>query len=95
MKNVSIVFWMVLISIAVSGCASVTFAPPEESDRAKVMPVPEGKGLVYIYRPSIFLGDAVGFDILANGQMIGVLVKNAFYLIEASEGNLVIMSKAQ
>ncbi|HKI97982.1 MAG TPA: DUF2846 domain-containing protein [bacterium] len=63
----------------------------KHSEADKRMPVPPGKALVYLYRPSPAGGTTV-FDVAVNGAYIGKTLPGSYYLIEAPAGALDLQS---
>jgi len=72
--------------LALSGCASVSMAPPAESAKAKEFNAPTaGNAGLYIYRDS-FVGKALKKDIWVNGECVGESGPDVFFYTEVAGG---------
>jgi len=58
------------------------------------VPVPPGRALVYVFRPSTF-GPHLPIALLADGTPIGNTLAQTFYLIDAPAGSLRLLSRAE
>lgn len=74
----------ILLSLFLTGCASVPLASSEENATAKSFPVPEkGKAGIYIYRDS-FVGKALKKDIYLDGHCVGETADRVFFYQQVS-----------
>ena len=65
--------------LALTGCASVNMASPQESDHAKQFNAPSpGNSGLYVYRNS-FVGKALKKDIWIDGKCLGESASNVFF----------------
>jgi hypothetical protein len=72
--------------LALTGCASVHMASPEETAKAKEFKAPSrGKAGVYLYRNSL-VGQALKKDLWINGNCIGESAPNVFFYTEVDGG---------
>ena len=77
-KNLALV--ASILSLALSGCASVNMANPEESAQAQEFRAPaEGMSGLYVYRDST-LGGALKKDIWVDGECLGETVRGVFFI---------------
>jgi hypothetical protein len=78
-----------LIAIVASGCAAKgpKFEPTSE--------IPEGKSLVYIYRPGGFVGSGVHYDVYAGETKICNLVQGSYCKHLATPGELELWGKTE
>jgi Protein of unknown function (DUF2846) len=56
------------------------------------MPVPPGRALVYVFRPSLF-GPKVPIAVEANGQSIGSTLAETFFVIDVPPGAVHLVSR--
>ncbi len=80
-------FLLVLISL-LAGCAS---GLPFKS----VTEIPQGKGLIYIYRPGSIVGSAVSYEIFAGNEKIGRLLPGGYLTYFANPGELELWGKTE
>ena len=80
-------FLLVLISL-LAGCAS---GLPFKS----VTEIPQGKGLVYIYRPASVVGSAISYDIFTGNEKIGRLLPGGYLTYFATPGELELWGKTE
>lgn len=85
MKKVVLIF-SVLILMLVTGCARVSKAPESSSDEAKQFVVPEGKGVVYLYRTGKMVGAALQYLVKVNGVDAGGTGPGTFFRWELNPG---------
>jgi len=71
-----------------AGCAQ---GPPFK----KVTEIPQGKGLVYIYRPAGIVGSAVRYEVYAGTDDVGHLVPGGYLTYFANPGELEIWGKTE
>jgi hypothetical protein len=64
-----------------------------DGEAALALPVPPGKALVYLVRPSEF-GPTVPIQVVVNHQSIGATLARTFFVIEAAPGELRLESRA-
>lgn len=85
------VFATLLIGVLMlSGCA--TLGPVYN----KVDKIPEGMGLVYIYRPSSFIGGGVSYDVKAGeNTIITTLYNGGYYPYYAKPGETEFWAKTE
>jgi Protein of unknown function (DUF2846) len=83
--------WVLLALAAL--CAGRAGAAGAEGAAALALPIPPGKALVYLLRPSEF-GPAIPIQVFANDRAIGATLAQSFYVIEAAPGDLRLASKA-
>jgi hypothetical protein len=79
---------LTLLSAAVllTGCASVTMAPKEESTKAKQFAQPSANNAgLYVYRNS-FVGKALKKDIWVDGKCVGESAPDVFFYTEVEGG---------
>lgn len=76
-----------LVTLLISGCASVEMASKAESDKAKEFNPPgQDNAGVYIYRDS-FAGKALKKDIWIDGKCVGESAPDVFFYTEVAGGN--------
>ena len=77
---------LLALSVLVTGCASVSMAPNDESAKAKEFkePGPSNAG-VYIYRNS-FVGQALKKDVWVDGKCIGESAPDVFFYTQVEGG---------
>lgn len=84
MMNKIYIALAILLSITLTGCASVPLASSEENIAAKSFPSPEnGKAGLYIYRDS-FVGKALKKDVYLDGQCVGETADRVFFYQQVS-----------
>lgn len=95
MKFIYIVTITLLLSGCVSAPAQKTCAPKGKASLAceKYTAAPEGKALIYIYRPSIFFQSGAWPDMWINSYEVGPLTNNSFYSIAVSPGEYALLAK--
>lgn len=86
-KRLSGILLFFVAALLLAGCAS---GPAY----IKVDKIPEGMGLVYIYRPTV-LGYAVRPDVLANGVAITKLIANGYYPYFSKPGEVEFSAKTE
>ena len=70
-----------LVAVVMTGCAGV------QRHKSKPMPAPEpGKGLVYFFRPSSFIGGGVQIKISDAGKTIGALQSGTYFFYQTEPG---------
>lgn len=84
-----------MVITIISGCASTPLASVEEDQLRKEFSTPEeGMAGIYIYRPSIFIGDAVTREIKLDGNFIGKLKVNTYLYQEVSSGEHILATES-
>lgn len=63
----------------ISACASVPLAPPEMDVKAKNMPAPKDKALVYLYRNETF-GAALKLGVNVDGRFAGQTASKTYFM---------------
>lgn len=73
-------FWLILMSASIAGCSAsgAAFKP--------VNPIPPGKGVVYIYRESGFVGGGVYGTVTANNTPITKIRNGGYFPYLANPG---------
>lgn len=79
---------MFVLFLMVTGCAS-TLGPTF----AKVSQIPEGKGLIYVYRPALPYEYAVTYDVKANDALVAGISDGSYYPYFSNLGRVVLSSK--
>ena len=96
--------WLLFfVVVALAGC--VTFIPPApsppaspESDaHAKQFLPPQGKGNVYVARPSEFvlLGKSTPYAITVDGKQVGGLMPGMYYCVALEPGNHALSASSE
>jgi hypothetical protein len=67
----------VLVTLLLAGCAS-------GARYQRIEHIPEGKALVYVYRPSGFAGSAVVYDVRVGDTAVGTLKSGSYFTYVAS-----------
>jgi hypothetical protein len=75
--------WLLVVALTMSGCAS---GPPFQ----KIADIPTGKGLIYIYRPSVMHGVALVPYIVINDLNAIPLKVGGYYPYFSSPGEVTI-----
>ena len=76
------------VAVLMTGCASVSMAPKDESAKAKEVMQPSANTAgLYIYRNS-FVGKALKKDIWVDGKCIGESAPDVFFYTEVEGGKL-------
>lgn len=75
--------------LLIAGCA--TLGPTYQ----KTDKIPEGMGLVYIYRPSGFVGGGVSYDVKVGDTVITTLYNGGYYPYFAKPGELELWAKTE
>jgi hypothetical protein len=83
-----------LLGLALSACATVPMASPDEDKRIKSLVPPNDAGLVYLYRNESF-GGGVHMDVTMDGWPSGQTGPNTFMVWQVVPGTHVIVSKAE
>src|SRR5207249_4528232 len=79
------IIWFVL-ALTFAGCRTAPLANVEEDAVAKVFTPPPDKGNLYIVRDETFIGRAYTFEVLVDGQLLGVTGPATYLLISLSPG---------
>ena len=77
------------IYLLLSGCA--TLGPVYQ----KVDPIPEGTGIVYIYRPSAFGGSGVSYDVKVGETVITTLYNGGYHPYVSKPGEIEFWAKTE
>jgi len=86
----TIMKYLLLLSLLlVTGCASLG---PVYS---KVDKIPDNAGLVYLYRPSSFIGGGVAFDIKTGETVIATLHNGGYYPYYSPPGEIEFWAKTE
>lgn len=80
---------LVLIALTLTGCASL--GPAYQ----KVENFPEDKGLVYIYRPSSFIGGGVSYDVKVGEAPVTTLYNGGYYPYFVKPGEVEFWAKTE
>ncbi|WP_284620725.1 hypothetical protein [Aquabacterium humicola] len=81
---------LLAISVALSGCATATLGDKTtEAELKKFTPIP-GRVSVYVCRPNLFTGSAVGVEVIVNGTSIGSLKTNTFAHTSVAPGKVAV-----
>ena len=92
-KNLALVAY--ILSLALSGCASVNMANPEESAQAQEFRAPaEGMSGLYVYRDST-LGGALKKDIWVDGNCLGESAPHVFFFTQIPSGEHEISTESE
>lgn len=75
--------------VLMSGCA--TLGPIY----TKVDTVPEGRGLVYVYRPSGFVGGGVAYDVKVGDNVVTTLHSGGYYPYFSAPGEVEFWAKTE
>lgn len=82
---------IVLVMIgALGGCA-----PTLGQAFQKVQTLPDQGAVVYIYRPSTFVGGGVSYDVRANGVVVTTLYNGGYYPYIAKPGEIEFSAKTE
>jgi len=93
MKN--LFFPLMLMAIAIpllNHCASSSKASAEKSNEAKQFIAPEGKGVVYLYRPGRLYASAIQYQVKINGKDAGGSGPGTFFRWELMPGRYTLSS---
>ena len=85
---------VLLVSLVLSGCASVNMGDATQDAAAKTFVAPPNQAAVYIYRNES-IGAAVKMDVAINGAPVGQTAANTFLHQMVAPGKLTISSKAE
>lgn len=83
-----------LISLAVSGCASVPMGNPQQDAALKTFKVAPDKAGIYVYRNES-MGAAVKMDVSVDGQPLGQTAAKTYLFKEVSPGRHTVSSSAE
>lgn len=76
-------------------CSIAACAPTLGHVYMKIENVPSDKALVYIYRPSSFIGGGVYYDVKANGKVATTLYNGGYYPYVAEPGEIEFSAKTE
>lgn len=85
----AIILLLLLFLTFLSGCA--TLGPVYQ----KTETIPEGKGLVYIYRPNSFIGGGVSYDVKVGETVITTLHNGGYYPYFSEPGEIEFWAKTE
>jgi len=80
---------LIVLSLLIMGCAGTPLGPAF----TELGQVPEGKGLIYIYRPSLPYEFGVTFEVKANDVPVVGIRDGSYYPYVSSLGRVVLSSK--
>lgn len=80
---------ILMILLLTTGCASL--GPAFE----QVASMPNGKALIYVYRPSAFVGGGVSYDININKKVIAPLRNGGYFPYFADPGKTEVWAKTE
>ena len=84
MKFLSLI--IISASALLTGCASVSMSPKDESNKAKQFAAPDGNNAgLYVYRNS-FVGKALKKDIFIDGKCLGESAPDVFFYTQVDGG---------
>lgn len=86
---------LALIGIVVAAaCASIPKASPELDAQAKRFDAPpSGKVLIYVFRPSQFIGSAVALPVLVNGTAVGANGPGTYIVVSVAPGPVTVATQ--
>jgi uncharacterized protein YceK len=82
------------ICVSITGCASVSMAPPEQDAAAKTFSAPKKNAGLYIYRNES-MGGSVKMTVSVDGQAIGQTTAKTYLYKEITPGKHTIISQAE
>jgi len=89
MKRTSMTFGLALFGIIlITGCAT---GPSFK----KVETIPEGVGIVYIYRPASPIGAGVSYEVRADGTPIVTLLSGEYFVYQAKPGEVEFSARTE
>ena len=80
---------LLVLAILIGGCSSVPLGPAF----SKVDNISQGKGLIYIYRPSLPYEYGVNFDVKANEVLVKSVADGSYYPYFSNLGRVVLSCK--
>jgi hypothetical protein len=83
----------VLISL-LTGCASVSKAPENASEKAKEFSVPKDRGSVFLYRKGRAVGAALQYMVKVNGIDAGGTGPGTFFRWDLKPGTYTLLSSS-
>lgn len=90
MKKIPIIIAFLFLLTA---CTVVATKSDNETQQAINMPVPEGKSVIYIVRPSFVSYSNRHYNVLINGQFVGKLGSSHFFAIIVEPGQYLLTTK--
>ncbi|MBU0509761.1 DUF2846 domain-containing protein, partial [bacterium] len=83
-----------LLTLLISGCASVPMAPMDEDVKAKTFSTLPEKASLYIYRHESF-GGAIPMSLSVNGKSIGQTAAKTYFRLNLAPGKYSVESHAE
>jgi len=83
---------VVLTTVIMSGCASVSKAPTEKSEEAKSFAAPDNKGSVFLYRTGRAIGAAGQLSVKINDLDAGETGPGTFFRWDLTPGTYTFLS---
>lgn len=87
-------FSAILVTLAVSGCASVPMGDPKQDAALKTFKIAPNKAGIYIYRNESF-GAAVKMDVAIDGRPLGQTAAKTYLFKEVAPGKHTVSSSAE
>ena len=86
---------LVFLAVALVGMSVMSGCATSGPKFSKVEHIPEGKGLIYIYRPSSFKGGGVFYDVYAKDKVVTTLRNGGYFPYFADLGENEIWAKTE
>lgn len=90
MKKFTKLFVLLIISLMAISCVT-----PGIGDFTEVMDIPDGKAVVYVYRPDDFSGWALVYDVKYQGEKVGTLHNKSYFYFFVEPGEHQITAKTE
>ncbi len=90
--------FVLVLTLALTACATVALAPPAKDQQAKTFEVSEQQANIYLFRHFQIYGDAILLPIYLDGQFVGGVAPGTFLLLQVNPGKhtvAAIMQEAQ
>jgi hypothetical protein len=81
---------LIVLSMAITGCATVPSASPEFERKATSFTPPVGMAAIYVYRPYHLVGSAVHFRVSLDYKDFGTVVTDTYLFAAVKPGEHVI-----
>jgi len=97
MKTTGMIGIGIAAAILLGGCAG-NQPMPQAVQNGKLKKAKAGKGMLYVYRPSSFVGGAIYYDIhdgAQNGKVLGTIVSGSVVASELKPGSREIWAKTE